>query len=122
VGRPAVGHFRADPGRQRRWGGLLSWLSAKTGYNAGKAAALSVTNGLRALLAPAGTLVTGLHLAFTDTDMTVHLDVPKNNPRDVASDALDGLLHDATEVLADSITRGVKEALAGDPRHLALHS
>ena len=98
----------------------LSWLSAGDGYSASKAAAWSVTNGLRALLAPAGTLVVGLHVGYMDTDMVAHVDVPKNDPHDVARLAVQGLLEDASEVLADEFTRGVKVALSGDPRHLAV--
>ena len=99
---------------------VLSWLSFGDGYSASKAAAWSVTNGLRALLAPAGTLVVGLHLGYIDTAMVAHMDVPKNDPRDVARHAVQGLLDDATEVLADDFTRTIKAALAGDPRNLAV--
>ena len=99
---------------------VLSWISDRDGYSASKAAAWSVTNGLRALLAPAGTLVVGLHLGATDTRMVAHLDAPKNDPRDVARVAVQGLLDDATEVLADDLSRGIKAALSGDPRHLAV--
>lgn len=100
---------------------VLSWISDRDGYSASKAAAWSITNGLRALLAPAGTLVVGLHVGFMDTPMTAHVsDVEKMDPRDVARAAVQGLLDDTTEVLADDFSRGVKAALAGDPRHLAL--
>lgn len=99
---------------------VLSWLSFGDGYSASKAAAWSVTNGLRALLAPAGTLVVGLHLGYIDTAMVAHMDVPKNDPRNVARIAVQGLLDDATEVLADDFTRTVKAALTGDPRYLAV--
>lgn len=99
---------------------VLSWLSFGDGYSASKAAAWSVTNGLRALLAPAGTLVVGLHLGYIDTAMVAHMDVPKNDPRNVARSAVQGLLDDATEVLADDFTRTIKAALVGDPRNLAV--
>jgi NAD(P)-dependent dehydrogenase (short-subunit alcohol dehydrogenase family) len=99
---------------------VLSWATTGTGYQASKAAAWGVTNGLRALLAPQGTLVTGLHLGYTDTDMTAHLDVAKNDPRDVVRAALDGIERDATEVLADEVSRRVKALLAGDPRALVI--
>lgn len=99
---------------------VLSWLSYADGYSASKAAAWSMTNGLRALLAPAGTLVVGLHLGYTDTSMVAHMDVPKNDPRDVARAAVQGVLDDEPEVLADDFTRSVKAALSGDPRNLAV--
>ncbi len=48
----------------------MSWLSydGANAYNAAKAAEWSLTNGIRLELADQGTLVTGLHLASTDTD------------------------------------------------------
>ncbi|NAZ82578.1 SDR family NAD(P)-dependent oxidoreductase, partial [Kineococcus sp. R8] len=98
----------------------LSWATLGNGYSASKAAAWSVTNGLRAALAPAGTLVTGLHLGYTDTDMVAHVQAPKNDPRDVARVAVQGLVDDLTEVLADDASRAAKQALAGDPVHLGL--
>ena len=99
---------------------VLSWATTGGGYEASKAGTWGVTNGLRALLAPRGTLVTGVHLGYTDTGMTAHLDVAKNDPRDVARAALDGIERDATEVLADEVSRQVKSLLSGDPAALAL--
>ncbi|PRY10828.1 SDR family oxidoreductase [Kineococcus rhizosphaerae] len=99
---------------------VLSWATSGTGYQASKAAAWGVTNGLRALLAPQGTLVTGVHLGYTATDMTAGLDVPKNDPRDVVRAALDGVERDEHEVLADEVSRQVKTLLAGDPAGLVL--
>jgi NAD(P)-dependent dehydrogenase (short-subunit alcohol dehydrogenase family) len=68
---------------------------------------------LRIELEPQGTLVTGVHLGYTDTDMVSDFDVPKNDPRQVAREILDGIEHGDTEVLADDITRDVKAALSG---------
>ena len=47
--------------------------------------------------------------------MTAHLDVPKANPADVAALALDGIETDLTEILADDITRNVKQGLSAPP-------
>lgn len=77
-----------------------------------------MTTGLRDLLAPAGTLVTGLHMGFTDTSMVAGYDVPENDPRDVARAAVQGLVDDVTEVLVEEATRAVKAALSGEPQHL----
>ena len=93
---------------------VRSWLSGGDGYSAAKAAAWSATNALRVALRPAGTLVTGLHVGYMDTDMTAGLDVAKADPRDVARQAIDALREDRTEVLADDVTCMVKRALAGD--------
>jgi NAD(P)-dependent dehydrogenase (short-subunit alcohol dehydrogenase family) len=99
---------------------LLSWLSAADAYSASRAATWSVTNGLRALLGPSGTLVTGLHVGFMDTPLTAAYDVPKSDPRDVARSALDGVEAGADEVLADEDSRSAKQLLSGDPARLVV--
>ena len=95
----------------------LSWMSfaGSTGYAASKAAAWSLTNGIRLELAEQGTLVTALMLSATDTDMTAAWDVPKNDPADVVRQALDGLAADRWEVVADSDTAATKANLVLDP-------
>lgn len=92
---------------------VLSWVGGFGAYGASKAAIWSATNSLRIELEPQGTLVTGVHLGYTDTDMVSDFDVPKNDPRQVAREILDGIEHGDTEVLADDITRDVKAALSG---------
>ncbi|WP_328324355.1 SDR family oxidoreductase [Kribbella sp. NBC_00382] len=102
-------------------GGILNVLSALSwatspgagAYAAAKSAEWSLTNGARLELADQGTLVTGLLLAATDTDMMAGWDIPKNDPADVVRQALDGLEADQTEVLADDDTRRAKALLAG---------
>ena len=94
---------------------VLSWISAGDGYSASKAAAWSATNALRSALAPAGTTVTGVHVGYIDTDMAAGVAAPKVAPRDVASQALDGVEAGIDEVLADDVTRGVKAGLSGSP-------
>ncbi|KAK1182678.1 SDR family NAD(P)-dependent oxidoreductase [Streptomyces sp. NBS 14/10] len=81
---------------------------------ASKAALWSQTNSLRLELRPRGIAVTGLHVAYVDTDMTSGLDAPKADPRDVAVAALDGIQAGAHEVLADDTTRWVKSQLSAD--------
>ena len=99
---------------------VLSWISGHDGYSASKAAAWSITNGLRASLAPAGTLVVGLHVGFMDTALSAHVTGVEEDPRDVARAAVQALVDDAPEVLADDFSRTVKDALSGDPRQLAI--
>jgi NAD(P)-dependent dehydrogenase (short-subunit alcohol dehydrogenase family) len=98
----------------------MSWVSydRATAYSAAKAAQWSLTNGVRVELAGQGTLVTGLLLGPTDTDMTAGLDVPKNDPADVVRAALDGVEADRVEVLADQVVVDLKAALSADPRTL----
>ncbi len=92
----------------------LSWLADGTPYSASKAALWSQTNSLRLELKPRGIAVTGLHVAYVDTDMTSGLDAAKVDPRDVAVAALDGIEAGAHEVLADDTTRWVKSQLSAD--------
>jgi NAD(P)-dependent dehydrogenase (short-subunit alcohol dehydrogenase family) len=94
---------------------VLSWISLPGfgGYSAAKSAAWSLTNSLRSELAPQGTQVTALHVAFVDTDMARNVTAPKADPADVARLALDGVEAGLEEVLADDVTRRVQAGLAG---------
>ncbi|GAB2994841.1 SDR family oxidoreductase [Mycobacterium bourgelatii] len=92
---------------------VLSWLAGFGAYGDSKAAIWSATNSLRIELAPQGTLVTGVHLGYTDTDMVSSFDVPKNDPRDVAKQIVDAVERGDAEVLADDLTRQVKANLSG---------
>ena len=92
---------------------VLSWVGGFGGYGDSKAALWSLTNSLRLELEKQGTLVTGGHLGYTETDMTTGFDVPKNDPRDVARQIVDGIERGDAEVLADDMTRYIKAALSG---------
>ncbi|HEX7134854.1 MAG TPA: SDR family oxidoreductase [Iamia sp.] len=92
---------------------VLSWLGIGDGYSATKAALWSATNTQRLQLADQGTLVSALHLGYTDTPMTAEVDAPKNDPADVVAQAYDGLAGGAFEILADDVSRLVKAGLAG---------
>jgi NAD(P)-dependent dehydrogenase (short-subunit alcohol dehydrogenase family) len=91
----------------------LSWVAGFGGYGDSKAALWLATNSLRVELEKQGTLVTGVHLGYTDTDMTSAFDVPKNDPRDVARQIVDGVENGEAEVLADDLTRHFKGILSG---------
>ncbi len=95
----------------------MSWLAydGANAYSASKAAAWSLTNGIRLELAGQGTAVTGLHLASTDTDMMAGWDVEKNDPADVVRAALDGIEAGKMEILADNNSFQLKAALSADP-------
>jgi NAD(P)-dependent dehydrogenase (short-subunit alcohol dehydrogenase family) len=92
---------------------VLSWLGGYGAYGASKAAFWSATNSLRIELEGQKTLVTGVHLGYTDTDMIADVDAPKNDPRQVARDILDGVERGDAEVLADDLSRYVKAQLSG---------
>lgn len=94
---------------------VLSWLSIPQvgAYAAAKSAEWSLTNTLRAQLAPRGVRVSSLHVGYMATDMTVDVDAPKLDPADVARTALDGVAAGAYEILADDLSRQVQAGLAG---------
>lgn len=93
---------------------VLSWvtLPGVATYSASKAAAWSLSNGLRHELKAQGTQVTSLHVGYMDTDMTRGMDAPKATPADVARLALQGVEAGAIEVLADELSRQVKHSLS----------
>ena len=92
---------------------VLSWVGGFGGYGDSKAAIWSLSNSLRIELEKQGTLVTSVHLGYTETDMTSGFDVPKNDARDVAREIVDGIERGDAEVLADDMTRHTKAALSG---------
>jgi NAD(P)-dependent dehydrogenase (short-subunit alcohol dehydrogenase family) len=102
---------------------VLSWLTLPQAatYSVSKAAAWSMTNGLRGELAGQGTHVLALHIGFMDTDMAKAVTAPKIAPADVARLALDGLESGAREVLADAVSQQVKSGLsAADAPYLGV--
>lgn len=84
---------------------VLSWLPGFGAYGVSKAALWSATNSLRAELSEQDTNVIGVYLGYTDTPMVADLEVPKNDPADVARQIVDGIESGAAEVLADELTR-----------------
>jgi len=95
---------------------VLSWLSfpSSATYGASKAAAWSLTNGLRNELAAQGTQVAGLHVGYMDTDMAADIAAPKSRPQDIVQLALEALETGAEEILADDISRSVKQGLSNE--------
>ena len=98
----------------------LSWIAGSGDYGVSKAALWQATNTLRLELREQGTLVQGLHLGYTDTDMTADVTAPKGDPADVVAASLDGLEAGVSEVLADATSVWAKAKLAGDPAELAV--
>ena len=98
----------------------LSWLAGAGDYGVSKAALWQATNTLRVELRSQGTLVQGLHLGYTDTDMTADVTAPKGDPADVVAASLDGLEAGVSEVLADATSVYAKGLLSGDPAALAV--
>lgn len=95
---------------------VVSWFTSGSlaTYSVSKAAAWSLTNGLRNELQGQGTQVLGLHMGFVDTDLTRDYDVPKTPPGIIAARTLDALAAGRSEVLGDDITVQVKQGLSAD--------
>jgi len=96
---------------------VLSWINLPTAgaYSASKAAAWALTNGLRNELRAQKTQVIAVHAAFIDTDMARHIPGPKVQASDVALQTLAAIEAGQDEVLADDVTRQVKQALNAEP-------
>jgi NAD(P)-dependent dehydrogenase (short-subunit alcohol dehydrogenase family) len=94
---------------------VLSWVAPPqvSAYSAAKSAEWALTNALRQQLAPAGTLVTALHVGYMNTEMVADVDEPKSDPAVIAGLALDGVEAGAYEVVADERSRAVKAKLSG---------
>ncbi|WAC91469.1 SDR family oxidoreductase [Mycobacterium sp. Aquia_213] len=100
---------------------VLAWVGGFGGYGDSKAAIWSMTNSLRIELEKQNTLVTSVHLSYTETDMTTAFDVPKNDPRDVARQIVDGIRDGQVEVLADEDSRQAKAALSSPAQLVGAH-
>jgi NAD(P)-dependent dehydrogenase (short-subunit alcohol dehydrogenase family) len=96
---------------------IASWISSGLlpAYAATKAAAWSLSNGLRIGLEQQGTQVLGLHVGFIDTDLTQGMDVPKVTPAFVVERGYAALEQGQSEVLVDEITQQVKRGLVAEP-------
>ncbi|GAB2856386.1 SDR family oxidoreductase [Actinocorallia aurea] len=97
---------------------VLSWLhpGALGSYAAAKAAGWALSNAAREELAPRGVAVSALYVAYMDTDMAAAVPADqKTDPAAVAAQALDGVEAGVPEILADDITRHVKQNLGAAP-------
>jgi NAD(P)-dependent dehydrogenase (short-subunit alcohol dehydrogenase family) len=83
-------------------------------YGASKAAAWSLTNGVRLELNHQGTLVVAVHASFIDTSMSQFAVAPKISPESVAQQTFDAVEAGQIEVLTDERTRTVKASLSRD--------
>ncbi|GAB3981621.1 SDR family oxidoreductase [Actinoallomurus acanthiterrae] len=93
---------------------VLSWvhIPASGAYSVAKAAEWAMTNAVRQELAPKGIRVAGLHVGYMETDMTSTITADKSDPAVIAKVALDGLTTDTAEIIADDLSRSVKQNLA----------
>ena len=95
----------------------LSWVAfpASSTYSASKAAAWAFSNGLRNELRSQGTQVLALHVGYMDTDMVRDVAAPKSKPEDVARQTLEALEAGQSEILADEVSRRIKQNLSAEP-------
>jgi NAD(P)-dependent dehydrogenase (short-subunit alcohol dehydrogenase family) len=85
-------------------------------YCASKAAALSLTQGLRAELGAKGVRVVAALPGAIDTRMTAVLSIPKMSPTDATVEILDGFEAGEEEIYVGDMARGLAEGLAKDPK------
>ena len=97
---------------------LLSLASTPpmTGYSASKAAAHSLTQALRPVLAARGITVHGVYPAGIDTDMVRGVDTPKTSPAIVAAGVLDGLAAGEEDIFPDPNARAMAATWWSDPK------
>jgi NAD(P)-dependent dehydrogenase (short-subunit alcohol dehydrogenase family) len=88
----------------------LAALPLTPAYSISKAAALSLTQSLRALLAGRGVRVHAVLTGPTDTDMVRDLDVPKTSPESVASAILDGVERGEEDIFPDPMAQTMADS------------
>ena len=79
-------------------------------YSASKAAAFSMTQSLRALLAGQGVSVHAVLTGPTDTDMTRGFDIPKASPGSVARAIFDGVENEEEDIFPDAMSRSLTDS------------
>ena len=85
-------------------------------YCASKAAALSLTQGLRGELAPQGVHVAGALPGAVDTRMTAGLPIPKMTTAEAATEILDGFESGEEDIYVGEMARGIAQGLAHDAK------
>lgn len=87
----------------------LAALPVMSGYSISKAAALSMTQSLRALLAGQGVTVHAILTGPVDTGMTRGIDYPKASPETAAVGIFDGLEKGEEEIFPDPMSQSIAE-------------
>jgi NAD(P)-dependent dehydrogenase (short-subunit alcohol dehydrogenase family) len=85
--------------------GAVAAVPVLPAYSVSKAAALSLTQSLRALLAGQGVSVHAVMPGPIDTDMVRALEIPKTPPEDVARATLDGVERGEEEIFPDPMSQ-----------------
>ncbi|WP_083667084.1 SDR family NAD(P)-dependent oxidoreductase [Mycobacterium sp. SP-6446] len=79
-------------------------------YSISKAAALNLTQSLRALLAGRGVSVHAVLTGPVDTEMTRGLEIPKSSPESVARAIFDGVANGEDDIFPDAMSKSVAES------------
>jgi NAD(P)-dependent dehydrogenase (short-subunit alcohol dehydrogenase family) len=87
----------------------LAPLPMTPAYCISKAAALSMTQSQRAILAGQGVTVHGVFLGPVDTDMTRGFEIPKASPDSVARGIFDGLEKNEEDIFPDPMSQSIAE-------------
>jgi NAD(P)-dependent dehydrogenase (short-subunit alcohol dehydrogenase family) len=91
----------------------LASLPLTPAYSISKAAAFSLTQSLRALLAGRGVRVHAVLTGPVDTEMTRDLEIPKSSPESVASAILDGVERGEEEIFPDPMSQTMADSWRG---------
>lgn len=84
-------------------------------YSMSKAAAFSLTQSLRTLLAERGVTVHAVLTGIVDTDMTRGLDAPKASPESVARAVFDGVENDDEDIFPDPMSGSMAQGWRSGP-------
>ena len=91
----------------------LAALPLVPAYSISKAAAFSLTQSLRALLAGRGVSVHAVLTGPVDTDMSRGLEIPKASPQSVAQGIFDGVAKGEEDIFPDSMSASMAESWRG---------
>jgi NAD(P)-dependent dehydrogenase (short-subunit alcohol dehydrogenase family) len=91
---------------------LAAWAAVPVlaAYSVSKAAAFSLSQALRALLAGQGVSVHVAMLGPVDTDMVRALEIPKSSPESVARGIFDGVENEEEDIFPDPMSASLAES------------
>lgn len=89
--------------------GAVAAVPVLPAYSVSKAASLSLTQSLRALLESRGVSVYAVMPGPIDTDMVRDLEIPKTSPEDVARGILDGVERGDEEIFPDPMAQSLAD-------------
>lgn len=112
--------------KQNGGGAIINMLSIlgkinfpmNASYSASKAAAISMTQGVRIELKEQGTLVVGVMPGTVDTEGSGHFPPPKVSPETVVSDALQAVIDEQEDVYPGEQAKAMVQQLKDDPKAL----